>query len=192
MNSRRIFMLFVAVLVIAVASPALTQNQEERFEGLAQHMGNVGGQTQMEIVISRWTPIAEAQKLVDTLTNDGHDAFSKALSDTDETGFIRFPAMATRYPSVRLHMARQFDDGDGGRTIMLATNRPIGWAEAMNEGRSMDYDLTVIQLTLKADDTGDGVFIFGAEVEFDKDTGKISLEKMQNSQTRLTNIRKQN
>lgn len=192
MNKRRVLTVALAVFAIGFARPAMTQDQDEHYTGLAQHMGNISGQTRIEIVINRWTPIDEAQTLLNALTEHGHEAFSDALSHSDETGFIRFPSMPTRYPSVRLHFARQFDDGNGGRTIVLCTNRPIGWAEAVNASRSMDYDLTVIQLSLDADNRGDGVFIFGAEIEFHKDTHKLTIEKLQNARTRLTNIRKTN
>ena len=73
MNTRRIVVSIVAILAIAVAAPALTQSQEERYSGLAQHLGSgPSGQTEIEIVISRWSSVEEAQKLVDVLAKEGH------------------------------------------------------------------------------------------------------------------------
>ena len=130
MKTRRFFTLVVAVVAIAFATPALTQDQEERWQGLAQHLGTgPSGQVPIQIVVTRWSSIEETQKLVDVLVKDGHEKFADALGDTEETGFIRFPGGRTQFPSTRLHLARQFQDGDK-RTIMLATSRPVGFLEA--------------------------------------------------------------
>ncbi len=192
MNPRRFFMLVVAVMAIAFATPALTQDQEERYAGLAQHLGTgPSGQTPIQIVITRWSSIEETQKLVDILAKDGHEKFSEALGDTEETGFLRFPGARTPFPSVRLHLARQFQDGDK-RTIMLATNRPVGFLEAARGDRSLDYDLTMLQLEFDgADADGTGVFIIGAEISIDTDTHKLTIENMSSQPVQIRGLKKQ-
>lgn len=190
MKMRHILMLVVAGLVIATTSPALTQDQRESYSGLAQHLGTgPTGETPIEIVITRWSTVEEAQKLVDVLVKDGHEKLADALADNPETGFLRFPGAPTRYPSVRLHYARQFQQGDK-RTIMLATNRPVGFLEAAGNDRSLDYDLSMIQIEFDGDAKGTGVFVVGADIEIDDDTQKLTVESMSTQPARLTNLEK--
>ena len=192
MKTRRFFTLVVAVVAIAFATPALTQDQEERWQGLAQHLGTgPSGQVPIQIVVTRWSSIEETQKLVDVLVKDGHEKFADALGDTEETGFIRFPGGRTQFPSVRLHLARQFQDGDK-RTIMLATPRPIGYLEAVRGDRSLDYDLTMLQIEFDGDADGSGTFIIGAEINIDPETHKIQIATGSTAPATLSNLRKQN
>ena len=192
MNPRRFFTLVVAVVAIAFATPALTQDQEERYAGLAQHLGTgPSGQTPIQIVITRWSSIEETQKLVDTLVEDGHEKFSEALGDTEETGFLRFPGANTRFPSVRLHLARQFQDGDK-RTIMLATPRPLGYLETVRGDRSLDYDLTILQLEFDGDADGSGTFIIGADISIDPETHRLQIKTGSTAPATLSNLKKQN
>jgi len=193
MNTRRFFTLVVAVLAIAFATPALTQDQEERYSGLAQHLGTgPSGQTPIEIVITRWSSIEETQKLVDILVKDGHKEFADALGDTEETGFIRFPGGRTPFPSTRLHLARQFQDGDK-RTIMLATPRPVGFLEAARgDRRTLDYDLTMLQLEFDGDADGSGTFIIGAEIAINPETHKLEIKIGSTAPAAISNLKKQN
>jgi len=192
MNTRRFFTIIVAVVAIGFAAPALTQDQEERYAGLAQHLGTgPSGQTPIQIVITRWSSIEETQKLVDILVKDGHEKFSEALGDTEETGFLRFPGANTRFPSVRLHLARQFQDGDK-RTIMLGTPRPLGYLETVRGDRSLDYDLTILQLEFDGDADGTGTFIIGADISIDPETHKIRISTGSTAPATLSNLKKQN
>ena len=43
-----------------------------------------------------------------------------------------------------------------GRRIVIATDRPIGFWEAANRPRTIDYPFTVIQMQLGKDGTGEG------------------------------------
>lgn len=190
MSTRRFFTLVLAVVPIAFATPALTQDQEERYSGLAQHLGTgPSGQTPIQIVITRWSSIEETQKLVDILVKDGHEKFSEALGDTEETGFLRFPGANTRFPSVRLHLARQFQDGDK-RTIMLATPRPLGYLEVARGNRSLDYDLTILQLEFDGDADGSGTFIIGADISIDPETHRLQIKAGSTAPAVLSNLKK--
>ena len=192
MNTRHIFMLFIAVLVIGVAAPALTQDQEERYSGLARHLGSgPSGQTQIEIVITRWSSVEETQKLVDVLVNDGPEKFADALGNTEEVGFIRFPGQNTRFPSVRLHLARQFQDGDK-RTINLATPRPLGYLEVVRQGRSLDYSLTMLSIEFDGDADGSGPFIVGAEIVIDPETHKLQIEIGSTAPATVSQLKRRN
>ena len=47
---------------------------------------------------------------------------------------------------------------EGGRTIVLATDRPIGFWEARNQPRSIDYPFTILEMHLDKNDEGTGRF----------------------------------
>ena len=167
---------------------ALSQDQEEKWNGLAQHLGSgPSGQTQIEIAISRWSTEEEANALLQVLQQDGAKKLADALDKEKETGFVRFPRVRTRFPSTRLSYARQFTNGDK-RTIIIATNRPIGFWEAVSQGRSMDYELTLIELHLDADGSGEGVLAVGAEISWDADKNQIVVENYSTAPVKLLNI----
>ena len=97
-----------------------------------------------------------------------------------------------RSAGVRLHLARNFQDGDR-RMIMLATTRPIGPVEAVRGTRSLDYDLTMLQLEFDDPDSdGTGTFIVGADIKINPDTHKLQIEFGSTEPVRITNLKKQN
>jgi hypothetical protein len=55
-----------------------------------------------------------------------------------------------------LHYAAQDPLPDGGRRIVLATDRPIRFWEAWHQSRTLDYPFTVIELRMDSDGTGEG------------------------------------
>lgn len=50
---------------------------------------------------------------------------------------------------------------DGGERVVLVTDRRIGFWEAANQPRSIDYPFTVIELRLQADGEGEGKILVG-------------------------------
>ena len=91
-----------------------------------------------------------------------------------------------------MRYAREFLDGDQ-RTIILATDRPIGWAEAvLRPTRTFNNRITLIQLTLDADGNGEGVLAVGVEMEVDPDTNTLTITNVSSQPVRLTNVQKSN
>ena len=112
---------------LAVPAPQETQT----FRATAQRTGAVGpsGQTTVLISISRWSSDEERNELATVLVDQGSNALADALNKQEEVGFIRFPALQTQFPSVRLRYAREFRQGDE-RIIILGTDRALGWVES--------------------------------------------------------------
>jgi hypothetical protein len=65
---------------------------------------------------------------------------------------------------------------DGSRRVVMATNRPVRFREAVNNTRSMDYQVTLIELHLDANGKGDGKLVPAAKVSWDKDAKRIEIE----------------
>ena len=138
--------LLSAILVLTASGMVAwaSQDDEERetFVAFAVNMSNVGpgGSSTIQITIDRWSTDEERQQLIDALVEEGSEELLKVLQKQEETGFIRGQGAAARlnpFPSTRLRYARDMEV-DGKRIIRLATDRPIGFREAVQNPRTMD------------------------------------------------------
>jgi hypothetical protein len=187
----RCWALSLALLVtVAIALPAAAQDQKENYEALAVHMGTgPAGQAPMQIEISRWSTDEEAEALLNILKTEGAEKLGDALGKEKETGFVRFPTIRSQFPSTRLYYARQFER-EGKRVVILATNRPIGFLEVMNQGRSMDYNLSLVELQLDANGNGEGVLAVGVEIGFDAEKNQLTTKNWSSSPVQLKDVKK--
>jgi hypothetical protein len=121
---------FIAVLLmlLAVAAYAQTNGQPERFTANAVSTSPQYGTGQqiVEITVDRWSPNAERERLVTALQTKGSDELLKQLQKNRPVGRIRTPDSL----GYDLRYAQQTPLPDGGRMIVIATDRPIGFWEA--------------------------------------------------------------
>ena len=82
----------------------------------------------------------------------GPDALLDALRGIPRVGYIRTPGSL----AYDLHYALELPGEEGGRRIVLATDRPIGFWEAANRPRTIDYPFTLIELRLGKNGEGEG------------------------------------
>ena len=87
-------------------------------------------------------------------------------------GYIRTPNSV----GYDLHFARLVPGEDGGERITLATDRHIGFWEASNRPRSIDYPFTVIELRMNHDGEGEGKLSLATKITADSDHKTIVLE----------------
>jgi hypothetical protein len=162
---------FCAGLAIAPSLHAQTNGTPERLTALAVNTN--GGTTPVEIAVDRWSTNAERNKLLDTLRKKGPEQLLSVLQDMRKVGFIR----QTSSIGWDLRYARReaIPDG-GGERIVVATDRPIGNWEAINQPRTVDYPFTVIELHLNANGEGEGKMTYATKITEDKKTGSIVLE----------------
>jgi hypothetical protein len=178
---------------IAVASSLLwassnvvaqTHGQKEEFTAVAIANNTVQtGAGTVLISVDRWSTSAERDTLVSTLMNKGPRALLDALQDTRPVGRIRTPDTI----GYDLHYAFQTPAEDGGRRIVIATDRPIGFWEAYNQPRTVDYPFTIIEMQIGRDGRGKGTLS-----EFTKvlaHENNIYLENFANAPVMLTEIR---
>jgi len=183
---------FVAGANDSAQPPAAPEQEKETFRAIAQAVGlGPTGQTTAIIQIDRWSTDEERNALATALTEQGSNELAVALNKQDEVGFIRFPQMQREFPSVRLHYARQFVNDSGGRTIVLGTDRPIGWTEAMlRPQRTANNRVSLIVLQVDAEDNGEGQMVIGAELGVDEETGTLSVKTVSSQPIRLSRVRK--
>ena len=175
-------------LVVLVCSLAFAQTngQPERFTAnavsLSPEYGT--GQQVVEITVNRWSPNSERQRLVAALQQKGPDELLKQLQKTKPVGRIRTPDSL----GYDLRYAWQQTDPDGGRTIVIATDRPIGFWEATNQPRSIQYPFTVIQMKLDRDGNGKGTMSYATRIVA-HENNVIELEDFASQPIMLNNIK---
>ena len=175
--------------ILATAPVAWTQAKETRetFFAFAVNMGTVGptGARTVDITIDRWVTDAERDVLKTALIEKGPDGLLTALRKTPRVGFIRLPGRL----GYELHYARQLPLEGGGRRILLATDRLIGFREARNNGGDSDYPFTVIELRLDKNDTGEGKMALAAHVSLSA-SNVIEIANYNTQPVRLNSVRK--
>jgi hypothetical protein len=175
--------LFVLVSALAFAQ---SNGQPEHFTAnavsLSPEYGT--GQQVVDIDISRWSPMSERGRLVTALREKGSDELLKQLQKNKPVGRIRTPDSI----GYDLRYAWQQPDPDGGRTIVIATDRPIGFWEATNQPRSIDYPFTVIQMKLNRDGTGTGTMSYATKIVA-HENNVIELEDFASQPIMLNNIK---
>jgi hypothetical protein len=181
-----------AAAAIAVgAAPAVAQKRQpiERLEANAVNLSNIGPADphRVDIVIERWSSEHERDDLIGTLREKGPDALLRQLQKLPRVGFIQ--RVGGRHVGWDLHFARERKLEDGGRQIIIATDRPIGFREAATRPRSIDYAFTLIDIRFDGDGKGVGKLAVASKVYVDEKTGNIEIENFSSEPVRLTDVR---
>lgn len=155
-------MLVAAALIVGIAVPAAqTLGEKERFTAIAIVNNNrASGSGIVQIDINRWSTAAEREALLNTLKKQGAHKLLDALQGTTPVGIIKTPDSL----GYDLHFANQTPLPDGGRRIVIATDRPIGFWEAAHRPRTIDYPFTVIQMELDKDGKGKGTMSYATKI----------------------------
>lgn len=173
----------------ALPSPQDRASTREQFTAFAVNMASApgvrpGGANTVDITIERWSTEAERQALVTAFLEKGPDALLRALQKTKRVGFIRLPDTL----GYDLHFAREVPADDGGRRIVIATDRRIGFWEARNRPRTFDYPFTLIEMRLNAQNEGEGKLALATKISLSKDKQHVELENYASEPVRLNNI----
>src|SRR5688572_24105128 len=173
-----------AIVLVNSGVIAQTRGEKEDFTAVAIVSNNVeSGAGTVLISIDRWSTDAERKTLVATLREKGPRALLEELQDMRPVGRIRTPDSL----GYDLHYAQQTPGEDGGRRIVIATDRPIGFWEAVNRPRTIDYPFTVIQMEMGRDGKGKGTLSVATKIRaYDS---VIELENFASSPVMLTEIR---
>jgi hypothetical protein len=173
----------LAALLTAPATNAQTMGEREEFDANAIVNNNLGsGAGRVIMRVTRWSTEAERRMLTAALLKN-NDALLDALQHQKPVGTIKTPDSI----GYDLRYAHQEPAEDGGRRIVIATDRPIGFWEARNQPRTIDYPFTVIQLQL--DKNGEGTGTLSAATKITAHGNTIELENFASSPTMLTEVR---
>lgn len=181
----------VATAVALASAVVAGQGQKERFTGFAINMNSGPSTAQVDFTIERWSTQAERDGLLAILKEEkdsykANDAILRALQKMPAVGRLQTPQRL----GWDLRYAYQTPLEGGGRRIVLATDRPVGFREAATQPRTMDYPFTIIEVRLNSDDRGEGKILAGTRLLVDKDN-QLVLENYGQQPVRFNQIHRQ-
>lgn len=173
------------ILSFLIATSVCTY-AEKRETIQAQAMGQstmAGRSFGVTIRIDDYSTPADQRALIDAFKSGGHDAMMKTLSKMKSKGRVGITG-GLGYQAAYIRSIPTPD----GRIIRILTDRPINFGEAYANTRSMDYDLSFIEIHL-SNDKGKrtGTLIPGGRVKVNKKK-EIELETYHAQPWRLVEI----
>jgi hypothetical protein len=186
--SRR-FILPIACIGAALLSllmpraSAQTLDEPEEFTATAiVNNARTSGAGTVLIRVTRWSTDMERTRLIETLQKRGPEQLLDELQGMQSVGTIRTPDSL----AYDLRYANQRPGEDGGRQIVLATDRPIGFWEAVHQPRTIQYPFTVIQMQMGPDGKGKGTLSYATKIVAHRDV--VELENFDTQPVMLTEI----
>lgn len=186
--SRVAFRTMAATVVAAplwIAAPVVAQ---ERFTAQAVNMSNVGQSGAVgtvDIIIERYSTEAERDRFLSALTERGNDGLLLAFQNAPSIGKVG----PTGRIGFDIRYAYEMPGEDGGRQIVIASDRRMSFLEAANRPRTVDYPFTVVQLKLDEDGTGEGKASLLTRIAVDKKQNTIVLENFASRPVDLMGVR---
>ncbi len=175
-----------------LATPASAEDEElpMRFNAIAQNLSNVGprGQARLQINVTRWTTAEEGAAVMEALKADSGSRGTRTLADALFEQEIVGTFRESRSMSENLRYSRRTKT-EGGQRIVLATDRPLAFAEVSRSARTTDYNVTLIILEVDDDGRGEGQIMIGADLSWDDATAQVSITNFASEPIRLTNVR---
>jgi hypothetical protein len=144
--------------------------------------------TWVDVRVQRYSSNATTQKMAALLVEGGQDALVDALEKLKPIGKVQLSSRVGFF-DLKLIRSRKTPTG---RRIIGVSDRPIGFMEAYNSGRSRDYELGILVMDLKINkkgkEEGEGMLIYAAKVKIKK--GKLDIEYLGMEPISLRNVRK--
>ena len=183
--------LVLPALVATAALPARAQTASGQIALSAQLVNlntqiNLPRQTPVDITIMRWSSPGEREQLVSVLKESGRKGLLEMMQSVPRVGTIRIPGTL----NYDFHFAFRTEDRGGNQSITLITDRPVGFAEAVEGPRTLEYRFMVLQVQLNAIGRGEGRLSIVTKVEADRLTGEIDLETWEDLFVTLRDVRR--
>jgi hypothetical protein len=189
MRSLRLLSFAVLGWTLLSTQPGQAQADQTplKLTAFAINMSNVatGANAQVDININRWSTEAERQKLITTFVEKGPTKLLDALQDQKPVGIFKLPNRL----GYDLRFARQIPLADGGRRLVILTDRPISEFEAREQPRTMDYPFTLIEIHMKKDGTGEGKLSVATKISRNTKDNVVEIENWATEPVRLTNMK---
>jgi hypothetical protein len=175
-----------ALGVILAASTAMAKDPPEllRLRAFAVNINNALPTNTINIVIERWSTPEEAAKLKAVLVEEGDEKLLSALQKTKpRCGYAR----TSNSLAWELYFAREIPLPDGGRKIVLATDRPVGMWEARSSGGA-GYQFSLAEIRLPREGKGQGKAIRHAHLSFNQEKNTLEIANFENEPVRLNEV----
>jgi hypothetical protein len=179
----------------AQTAPELS-NEKLEITAFAVNMSTIatGANAVIDIQINRWTTPEERKRLIATMVEKGGKALLPELQRAPSNGRFRVPGLTGPDPSnLRLghdlYYTWQTPLPEGGRRIVIATDRYIGFQEARNQPRTYDYPFTLFEIRVNKNGEGQGKLAVATKITFDKSSNTMELENYGSEPVRLQNVK---
>jgi hypothetical protein len=139
--------------------------------------GTQMGQTfNVTVRIEAYSTPEERQVLVDAFQKAGSQGLFNALNKMTTKGRMAI----TGTLGYDISFARKIPTADGVK-LRILTNRPITFGEAWTDSRSMDYNLSALELDLtEAKGKSTGILLPACQFTINKKTNELEIENYQN------------
>ena len=193
--------LLVATAAVMLAMPGEPVKGQPSSGGLditafAVNMSNIGtgANAVVEIRINSWSTPEERQHFVSTAIEKKEKALLSELQKAKVRGRFHIPGLVGPDPhQLRLghdiRFAWQEPLPEGGRRIALATDRYIGFAEARNQPRTIDYPFTLMEIRVNKAGEGEGRMAVATKIQYDKKKNTLVLENYSSEPVRLQSVK---
>jgi len=175
----------VAAVLAVTAAAQEAKPKPVRFTAFAVNLGSGPNAGTVDIVLERLSSDEERANLLATFLEGGQDKLLTALQQVKpRVGYIRTPNSL----GYDLQYAYRTVNSDGSSRIVIGTDRRVGYWEARNQPRTMDYPFTLIEMRLDKDGNGEGRMAVSTKISRSKDGKTIELENYGISPVALKNI----
>jgi len=185
-----------ATALAAVPAGAQTNGEKLEMTAFAINMSNIatGANNTVNIKVDAWSTPEEREKLIATIVEQKPEALVKALQKMPAKGRFWIPTLRGSDPhnlrlGLTLRYAWQQPLPEGGRRIVLAADRTIGFEEARNQPRSIDYPITLFEIRVNKDGEGEGKLAYYTKIRFDKEKKVMEIENYSSEPVRLNNLK---
>jgi hypothetical protein len=172
--------IIVGLVLLATSSsiPAQDKPQREFFQATAMGQGTqLGRVISINIIIEEYSTEEDRQALIGAFNAKGMKGLSNALSKMKTKGRLSI----TGTLGYDVSYIRSFPTEDGGRKIRLITERAIRFGEAWGDTRSMDYNLSALELTVSNTEgvKSTGILLPACQFKLDKEN-QLAIRNYQN------------
>ena len=162
---------------------AQTRGEPEHFAANFVDL-NTGRAGPVQMSVTRWTTEAERTAFQQALFKKGQNEALDVFRDSRSVGRIYTPGNI----GYDLRYAESKALPDGGREIILATDRPMSFWEITNRPISAQYPFTWVQFKIRPDGTGEGKLFVAARIIGEEADDLIEVQDFAISPIRLQNI----
>jgi len=179
--------LAIAGLMVLLSSTAAAQKLPKSIyiQGQAMGQSTQMGQTfNLTVIIEEYSSADDQKALLTAFNEKKNEGLVNALSKMKSKGRISI----TGTLGYDVSYIRKFPQPDGSTKIRLVTNRPITFGEAWSDSRSMDYNLSGLEIILTANNKkNSGMLAPACQFKMNKEN-QIELELLQN-EWKLVDVR---
>jgi hypothetical protein len=182
----------VAILALVIAltgpiSPASAKKNEviERYQAHAMSL-SAGAASLLEISIFGYNSVEDRTALIQSFSDGGTKGAYNHLHKMDEMGFVKAPNTM----GYQMRYAYKYEK-DGKENIVMATDRPIGMGEVMQDSWTADNSISLVVIQMDPDTgEGQGEMIVGAGFGIDKKTGQLTIESIATNPIKFKSVKK--